>query len=307
MSVAVVVVSFNRKALLRKCLSAINSQQPAADEVIVIDNGSTDGSPDVIRNEYPEVTLFETGANLGGAGGFAWGVEIAIAKGHDWAWLMDDDAEPAPDSLAPLVQVAETPGLNPGLVTSLISGPRGSGVDYPPQLEIDPRTSHQLRAKELGCIAIRQATFVGVLINLHFGRTMPLPCRDFFIWMDDLDYTRRLTNRGIGLLVPSSVIYHPVKTSTEDMGKRLFYFIRNGLWISKLKINDGLLSQPGLAAVFYLIVALRQFPKAKNKRIWLNASIRGLWQGITRRPTREMPGTLLVESGRKVPDEPAGH
>lgn len=304
MSVAVVVVSFNRKDLLRKCLSAVNAQQPPADEVIVIDNGSTDGSPDVVRNEYPTVTLFETGTNMGGAGGFAWGVEIAIAKGHDWAWLMDDDAEPAPKSLAPLVKVAETPGLNPGLVTSLISGPQGSGVDYPPQLEIDPRTSRQLKAKSLGCIAVRQATFVGVLVNLRFGQTMPLPCRDFFIWMDDLDYTRRLTQRGVGLLVPTSVIYHPVKTSSEDMGGRLFYYIRNGLWISRLGINEGLLGNLALASAYYLFFALRQFPEAKSKKTWFKAWTKGIWEGLARRPRREMPGTLLLKSGREVPRRP---
>lgn len=76
MSVAVVVVSYNRKELLRDCLTSVCAQVAPEDEVIVIDNGSTDGSPELVRGEFPQATLFETGrtwaAPAGSHGASSW-------------------------------------------------------------------------------------------------------------------------------------------------------------------------------------------------------------------------------------------
>ena len=132
MSVAVVVVSYNRKELLRDCLTSVCAQVAPQDEVIVIDNGSTDGSPELVRGEFPQATLFETGENLGGSGGFAWGVELAIAKGHSWAGLMDDDGTPAADALDNLKRVVTAAPTTPSFAACLVTGTPGSSSEHPP-------------------------------------------------------------------------------------------------------------------------------------------------------------------------------
>ncbi|WP_138413983.1 glycosyltransferase family 2 protein [Sinomonas gamaensis] len=295
LSVAAVIVSYNRKELLRRCLTSVAAQVPAPDEIIVVDNGSTDGSVELVRSEFPSATLFETGSNIGGAGGFAWGVELAISKGHEYAWLMDDDAEPAPDSLAPLLEVAAHADVAPGFLASAVKDEDGDELNPGHLPAVDPSPEKQLRARALGCIAITHATFVGVLVNLRMAATMPLPHRDFFIWLDDAEYTRRLARRSVGLFVPESVVKHPVKAANPDMAGRLFYYVRNHLWLTKLDTEaTGLAGSVSAKAADLVRFAATILPASRSKKLWLTSLSRGLWQGLTTSPKPVMPGELLA-------------
>ncbi|MCH6469671.1 glycosyltransferase family 2 protein [Sinomonas terrae] len=299
LTVAAVVVSYNRRDLLRRCLSAIDQQVPTVDEIIVVDNGSTDGSLELVRKDFPQATLFETGANVGGAGGFAWGVELAIAKGHDYAWLMDDDAEPAPDSFAPLLKVVENADSAPGFLASIVKDEEGVELNQGHLAVVDPNAEHQLAARALGCLAVTQATFVGVLVNLKLAATMPLPHRDFFIWFDDAEYTRRLARNSLGFCVPESVVRHPAKPANPDMAGRLFYYVRNNLWLTKLSdVPAGVTGSIAWNAAYLFLYALRLYPTAKSKKIWAASLARGLRDGLLRSPENIMPGGLIRESGR---------
>lgn len=73
-AIAVAVVSYNTRDLLRACLDSILGEQP--DEVVVVDNASSDGSPEMVRDEYPGVTLWRNEDNRG----FASGVNQAFAR-----------------------------------------------------------------------------------------------------------------------------------------------------------------------------------------------------------------------------------
>ena len=298
MSVAAVVVSYNRVDLLRKCLSALAAQERQPDEIMLVDNGSTDGSVAMVQQEFPEVTVFETGANLGGAGGFAWGIERAIAAGHDAAWLMDDDAEPLPGSLLPLVEAMENAPRRPGFVTSLVVNPEGApNSGHLPDLSTDP--AKQLAANALGGIAVNSASFVGVLIDLKAAANMPLPYADFFIWFDDAEYTRRLGRGAYGMVLPESRISHPEKQNQADMGGRLFYYVRNNLWLRRLDpAPRTLLHNPVRWGAGMTVLALRQGLRAEDRRLWLRSAVRGLYEGLARSPRTIWPGQLLSNTVR---------
>src|SRR5690554_4105278 len=97
-----VVVTFNRKELLKECLRGIEAQILPVKHVIIIDNHSTDGTPEIINNFIAGKDYFSyvrLPKNSGGAGGFRKGVELAFQQGYEWIWLMDDDVEPRPDCL----------------------------------------------------------------------------------------------------------------------------------------------------------------------------------------------------------------
>lgn len=296
MSVAAVVVSYNRVDLLRKCLAALEAQDRRPDEIILVDNGSTDGSVGTVKEEFPGVRVFETKANLGGAGGFAWGIELAIAAGHDSAWLMDDDAEPLPGSLRPLVEAMDESPARPGFVTSLVVNPQGEpNSGHLPDLSRDP--ARQLKANSLGGIAVDSASFVGVLIDLKAAAGMPLPYADFFIWFDDAEYTRRLGRAAYGMVLPQSRISHPEKQNQTDMGGRLFYYIRNNLWLRRLDpASRTLLQNPVRWGLGMAVLALRQGIGAKDRPLWLRSAANGLFQGLFRSPRTIWPGQLLSKS-----------
>lgn len=296
MSVAAVVVSYNRVELLRKCLTALRNQDLLPDETILVDNGSTDGSVSMVRSEFPEVTVYETGANLGGAGGFAWGIERALAAGHDAAWLMDDDAEPLAGSLRPLVEAMENAPERPGFVTSLVVNPEGEpNSGHLPDLSAD--VARQLKASDLGGMAVNSASFVGVLIDLKAASAMPLPYADFFIWFDDAEYTRRLGRNAYGVLVPASRISHPEKQNQKDMGGRLFYYIRNNLWLRRLDpAPRTLLQNPVRWGAGMAVLALTQGLQARDRRLWLQSAAKGLFEGLVRSPRTIWPGQLISKS-----------
>lgn len=291
MSVAAVVVSFNRLDYLKKCLRALEAQTRPLDEIIVIENGSTDGSAEYVTQNHPGITLFETGANLGGAGGFAWGIELALQKGHSFAWLMDDDAEPRPAALAPLLDVMESDSP-PAFAAPLVRDQNGAVVpgNLPP---VSTNAASQLRAQRLGGTAISHTTFVGALIDLKLAAATTLPYADFFIWFDDVEYTQRLARSSFGILLMSSEIQHPNNVAVVDMGWRLYYFLRNSLWLTRLGRPTKVMAyKPVVRFVGLAILAARQFPVAKSKKTWLSGTFRGLYAGMFTLPRPLEPGEL---------------
>jgi GT2 family glycosyltransferase len=294
MTVAAVVVSYNRKDLLEKCLAALEGQTRALDEIIVIDNSSTDGAPELVKELFPKVKLFDTGSNVGGAGGFAWGVELAIAHGHEYAWLMDDDAEPELDALEPLIELAGSASEPYSFLASMVTlGGNTINTGNPPVFSND--ISRQVSANLKGAIAIDAATFVGVLVNLDVARQTHLPQRDYFIWVDDTEYTLRLSRIAPAVMVRESRIKHPLsKSGSKDMGWRLFYFLRNKLWLIRTDPQMSI-QRKAFEILGYVGAALLQGPHAEDKKLWIRSVVRGAYQGLVKAARKELPGTLLDE------------
>ena len=101
-----IVVTRDRRDLLSGCLAALEAQERAPDRVLVVDNASSDGTPDMVRAEHPSVELLSLRVNEGGAGGFHEGMKHAHAGGAEWLWLMDDDTVPEPGALSELLAAA---------------------------------------------------------------------------------------------------------------------------------------------------------------------------------------------------------
>jgi len=100
---AAVIVTYNRKAMLQRCLRALCTQTAGVPELWVIDNASTDGTAELVAQlNLPTMHYYNTGKNLGGAGGFACGIQQAACSGAEYLWIMDDDCLPEPDALQQL-------------------------------------------------------------------------------------------------------------------------------------------------------------------------------------------------------------
>jgi GT2 family glycosyltransferase len=101
--VIAVVVTYNRRELLLEALAALQAQTRPADAVIVVDNASADGTAAAVRRQYPTACVAELAGNIGGAGGFACGIALALDQSADLVWLMDDDTVPGPGALQALL------------------------------------------------------------------------------------------------------------------------------------------------------------------------------------------------------------
>jgi GT2 family glycosyltransferase len=105
--VAIIVVNWNRRDETLACLHSLAQQSYPHAHVMVVDNGSRDGSVAAVRRAHPQVELIEAGDNLGYVGGNNLGWRHAAAQGAQYAWLLNNDTEVAPDALAQLVAAAE--------------------------------------------------------------------------------------------------------------------------------------------------------------------------------------------------------
>lgn len=103
--VSVVIVSFNTRELLRKCLVSLRASAGRSREVIVVDNGSSDGSREMVAVDFPEAVLVDSGANRG----FAYGTNRGLARagGRFEVWL-NSDCEVEPGALERLCAHLET-------------------------------------------------------------------------------------------------------------------------------------------------------------------------------------------------------
>ena len=98
---SVVIVSYNTRGLLRNCLRSLRASEGLALEVIVVDNGSSDGSADMVRGEFPEVVLLAQSQNRWFCGGNNVGIGQASA---DYVLLLNPDTVAAPEALAQMRQ-----------------------------------------------------------------------------------------------------------------------------------------------------------------------------------------------------------
>lgn len=100
--IAAIVVTYNRLELLQQCVKALRAQTAACD-ILIVDNASTDGTAQWLASK-PELNYRNTGSNLGGAGGFNFGMRWAVEAGYEYVWVMDDDTLPKPDALQKLLE-----------------------------------------------------------------------------------------------------------------------------------------------------------------------------------------------------------
>ena len=104
--VCVVVLSYNRRQYLQPCLEGLRNQTCPADTILVVDNKSTDGSPEMVEELFPGVCVLRMPTNAGAAGGYRAGMEWAFDHGHQAVWLLDDDVLPDKDALDQLLSAA---------------------------------------------------------------------------------------------------------------------------------------------------------------------------------------------------------
>jgi rhamnopyranosyl-N-acetylglucosaminyl-diphospho-decaprenol beta-1,3/1,4-galactofuranosyltransferase len=294
--VVAVVVTYNRRELLLESLAAVQAQHRPPDAVLVVDNASTDGTAAAVRAGFPAVRLAELGDNYGGAGGFAYGMAQALRDGADLIWAMDDDTIPEPGALAALLAARERyPGRAPAIMASAVLWT--DGRPHPmntPRAKPMATAAERSAAAECGCVPIRSASFVSVLVDAAQCKSRGLPRADFFLWNDDFEFTTRLLRGNIGLLCPASVVVHKTRTfggTTVDPGERFFYEVRNKIWT--LRANSLGPAERMLYTGATLRRWVRTYAAGADRRALRACFVRGLVAGVRTSPRpneRVLPG-----------------
>lgn len=286
-SVVAVVVAYNRRELLLECLTALTSQTRAVDRIVVIDNASTDGTPDAVRSRFPDVDLVTLSLNTGGAGGFAAGIERALdAHAADVVWLMDDDTVPTSTALAHSLSALEAdPEVD--IVASRALWTDGS--EHPmntPKKRILASRASVAAAARFGAVPVRSASFVSMLLRASAIREHGLPVADYFIWNDDFEYSTRILRRGTGWYLPASTVVHKTKalgSSDADPGERFYFEVRNKIWLFRFARTFAWWEAPlywGATARRWV----RTFARSSDRAVLKDAGARGWRDGWRTRP-----------------------
>jgi GT2 family glycosyltransferase len=241
-SVAAVIVTFNRKGLLVRCLEAVRAQTRPCDRVFIIDNASTDGTPELLANTGlldGTVDYVRLPVNTGSAGGFHEGMRRAYEAGHEWLWLMDDDGCPAPDCLETLISCEDS--LD-------VIGPAVVRPDDPERLTWKlRRVGSNGRFRTWRSITRRQdlvhsapngiyegiaALFNGVLIRRTVPEAIGFVLADLFIWGDENEYLMRCKQAcfRVGICV-HALHRHAFVRPKHSSRWKFYYLYRNTMYI----------------------------------------------------------------------------
>jgi len=287
--VAAVVVTYNRKALLLENVEALLAQT-ARDRlaVVIIDNDSSDGTRDALEPYIASGSIHyhNTGANLGGAGGFQYGIRYAVQQGYDYVWIMDDDCIPHPDALEKLLDRDAELGGNYGFLASKVLWKDGSLCRMNIPRQKLPERVHPIEEDN---VSLAVASFVSLLVPSRVVRDVGLPIKEFFIWTDDWEYSRRISRKYPCYFVADSVVTHKcgsnigVDIASEEMDRlnRYFYLYRNELYVYRREGLKCLLYDMSRKLV-HVVRILRKAPDHRLARI--QYIFKGTWAGLRFHP-----------------------
>lgn len=293
-SICTVVVTYNRKALLLRCLNALKAQTVTPAHIVVIDNASTDGTVDFLhQNGWVNdisFTLITLPSNQGGAGGFYEGIKYAAEKQFDYIWLMDDDGLPDMTCLEKLLPYATEKNY---------IGPLVLNIDNPQELTFTLRLPNSKTVlADITDIEKNHFSqiipdivmpFNGILFSRKLVANIGLPRKEFFIWGDDMEYTWRARKAGYEIAtVIDAKFYHPKEAT---LGTPMFFnLLKFNDTESKLKLycmcrNNmrNLLDYKGLPISCLYIVKVIWFYSI-TKKDWgkLKISLLGIKDGVSR-------------------------
>jgi rhamnopyranosyl-N-acetylglucosaminyl-diphospho-decaprenol beta-1,3/1,4-galactofuranosyltransferase len=217
--VVAVVVTWNRRTLLERIVRAVNAQERLPDELIVVDNASSDGSADMVKamDGLVPLRVVALPTNTGGAGGFHTGLEVAMEGDADLVWLMDDDGLPPPDCLAKLL---EHEGDFDFWGPAVVAEQDQARLCFPIRLPGRATVVHDLvdveKAAVDGIVEGAVIPFNGVLLTRALVERIGLPREEFFIWGDDVEFLWRA--KGAGARVGTVVGSHFLHPATDDLG-----------------------------------------------------------------------------------------
>lgn len=246
--VVAVVVTYNRQELLRECLSSLMNQTTLPYKVVVVDNASTDGSKEYLKEleqKNPDsLKMIFLPQNIGGSGGFYEGMKFARENyDYDYLWLMDDDTIPEPDCLKGLLETASDFKAKQeyfGFLSSTILTSNKKEYMNVPVIDYATESngySSWHRNLDICAVKIATATFVSILFPSEAIKKCGFPVRDYFIWGDDTEYTTRVNKYyAQGYLTGKSLAVHkrkgekPLSFEGEENPNRLkmyYYMFRN--------------------------------------------------------------------------------
>jgi len=237
--VSIVVLNWNNAPDTIECLESVRRLDYPNYGVLVVDNGSTDGSVDRIRTKHPEVEIIETGQNMGYAGGNNAGIRRALVRGVEYICILNNDVAVAPDFLTPLLAALEERG-DADVATPLLAEMANPDRIWALGAAVDRRTGtvtrlhagrhvHDWQVNE--SLEIDVASGAAMLVKRQVFERVGLLDEAFYLYYEETDWCLRVRRAGYRILaVPTSVVWHKVSAALGQTSPVIdYYMLRNHL------------------------------------------------------------------------------
>lgn len=253
--VTAIVLNWCKEGDTAACLDSLAASTHDALDVLLVDNGSPDGSGDRLHARFPDVDYLQTGVNLGYAGGNNRGMLHALERNADYLLVLNNDTVVDPECVTTLLRASESTGApvvaplilyfdEPNLVWyggGAFSRMRALGRHLRENELVDQRQTRAATTFVCGCC---------FLIRADVARRVGGFDESFFAYVEDVELSLRLRKAGIEMLYePAAKLYHRV--SRHDVGTPFQIRQRDRNRRRLVRIHYGPLSRVHFGLWFY--------------------------------------------------------
>ncbi|MBE0568536.1 MAG: glycosyltransferase family 2 protein [Deltaproteobacteria bacterium] len=298
-SVTVIILNWNGLQDTLECIVSLKDMDYPDLRILVVDNGSIDGSPSLILRKHPDITLLRNASNLGFTGGNNLGIAKALEMGTDYVWLLNNDTVVEKDALKELVK-----GISESMEIGLAS-PFIHFYDAPGEVQfrgsyIDWKRRRIVKLENGGTIPQGRVSVslwgTALLIRRDVVERVGLLNDKYFAYHEDEDYSMRVARAGYrAVVVPEARVFHKNSRSTGSNDAPMQVFLRSRnlffLWVDTLK---GMKRVSHIPRYLAHIVSYGGALREKNLPDSVEACLDGVWHafrgaGGPRNPDIKMP------------------
>ena len=302
----VVILNWQQPALTEACVHAVQALKTPGVDILLVDNGSTDGSVAYLTETFPGIQLIALPENRGFAVGANAGLQHALQAGFDYALLLNNDAFPAPDMLDRLLAAAseDVALLSPKIYYDDARNVIWFAGARQHKRLLEMRDSGLNAPDSAAWNETRDVDYVlgtGLLVNLGAVRVVGWLDERFFMYYEDLDWSIRLREAGFRLrLVADAHLFHRVSTSSGglDSPMQKYHLARSSVIFFRRHARKG---TPALIILYRAASAIRTVTRLifTGKTRSAKAYLRGLVDGwrVTAQPAN---GGALANKGSRV-------
>lgn len=235
-----VVLSWNGREDTLRCLDSLARVTGPPIGVVCVDNGSTDGSQEAVRERHPSIHLIENGSNLGFSGGNNVGLRWALDQGAEWMVLVNNDAVVAEDAFAGFAEVAAEHPRAGALAGKLYTSKPPDRIWFAGQRYLT-WLGYSGRARGLGrrdseryrrVMPTNRAAGALMAVSRRAIESAGLLEEDLFAYAEDVDWSLRIREAGFEVLfAPQARAWHGAAGSTGGATSThtLYYGTRNNI------------------------------------------------------------------------------
>ncbi|WP_165786869.1 glycosyltransferase family 2 protein [Aliarcobacter cryaerophilus] len=245
----IVICNFNKVDYLKGCLETLykSNFENLTYDVIVVDNASTDGSPDFIKENYPQIILLENETNIGGSGGFDRGIRYATQKEYNYVALLDNDILLEKNTILNLYQYIKT-NSKVGVVGSKICTmdnkdilqELGGFIDFEDRFSFyNPLKYHKDDNSLPETVVCDYVPACCMITTKEVLKKVGSFNTNHFIYWDDMDWCTRVRKTGYEIhAINSSRVFHKMGLSNHTNTFSTYYLERNRIMFFLKYIED---------------------------------------------------------------------